>query len=1167
MSADSAQVQLGNISKQEELIESNASLSPQYKALCEQLDHFWEINGRKPPQSFSDMFRGAMYLIDSQPKQTLNPDWMYQAAHSLREITYHFFNNTEKQVRQEKFRDYGSISYDEKLKIEIEHFSGFFQSFSHHNEQEAISRHKLFDENVKTITSKIFIDTVHRYIGVLSRALRRQLDAHKEIDSYLQGFPAQASLEVAQELVNLNFDARQYFFSQATDDWFSWFWDNGLLNKIKEIEKDENSSRYRLPELSYLAKVITTRPEEVVNFMVSVPLNPQLSEVIAQFALMCDDLPAEQLAKVVGKIKDEHWIEILGDKRHWEFVYKKMFKTLAEVNDDESILTLSSALLVEEKDDSEDSRSPFLLSNLLETKVFKHLSEIGDENLERTIRLLATKLNLIANREEPTNGKEAFPFSDSYHLFNTDFFTMQPSGGEDSFHQGNVHDLLATILVLMRRLMIKQNQSYVRKIYSECFQQLPLTRLTWRLQMTILSFQPESFKRELEQELFRFLDTKNYREMMIGTEYQKTLSKGFQILAETKKRKYVSQVILMFSDNQKDDGELDRTTAYGSKILSMIGDHLTSKEKRDAKSKGFSVSESYKPTPAIGAVQSGMVVAKGPVSLEEFNELSINEILNKLKNEWSPKQLKQSRKSEDFFNPLNAEGTGDLIKKDIALRPSEYAKQATTFFQPKELDLHYTYSFIQGMIDALKENQNLSTKNYWHGALRICTAIINNNSMNKRGEDRVGSEWLADWKSIHRVITDMILELLKERNESSLILFKHFRDEMLTIISYLLTYPDPIEKDEHLDTAQSKTKSPDSAEYRVSDPHFMAINSVRGRAFEALAFFNYFDGKKFQSGSKKRISRDVKDIYEQVVLSEKTRALFFMFGRYLPTFYFADINWAKKQMKSIFPMDTNKLSLYSAAWEGFLSADLYIEMFKDPSIQQLYTNGLATNGEENAEQEHSKNPLQGIAEHLALAFIYFDQFGEGYKLFDEIWLNSNSKLQASFIHAIGYRLTGSESSALTHLKKYPQTIQKLKKLWEWVVNNCDEKNVLTEFGHWISVENEVFETKWLAEQVAKTIEKTSGDFEWDYGLTQSIVLFSQTNQKAALKIARLFLLDKANKQKTGDWFYSDEEWIEALGLLYQQHDTSSDTRNLINELISIGGNSFWEFKKVFERET
>ena len=128
----------------------------------------------------------------------------------------------------------------------------------------------------------------------------------------------------------------------------------------------------------------------------------------------------------------------------------------------------------------------------------------------------------------------------------------------------------------------------------------------------------------------------------------------------------------------------------------------------------------------------------------------------------------------------------------------------------------------------------------------------------------------------------------------------------------------------------------------------MAINTVRGRAFEVFNLFVVLDGVKIRS--------DVKQLYEDVLRRENTRALMYMFGRYLSIIYFRDKDWTHRLFPLIFSKDVAKIWLYSAAWEGYLSARLYREMISDPAIQHLYQRALfLTDSDFPPRQKHTKD--------------------------------------------------------------------------------------------------------------------------------------------------------------------------------------------------------------------
>jgi hypothetical protein len=45
-------------------------------------------------------------------------------------------------------------------------------------------------------------------------------------------------------------------------------------------------------------------------------------------------------------------------------------------------------------------------------------------------------------------------------------------------------------------------------------------------------------------------------------------------------------------------------------------------------------------------------------------------------------------------------------------------------------------------------------------------------------------------------------------------------------------------------------------------------------------------------------------------------------------------------------------------------------------------------------------------------------------------------------------------------------------------------------------------------------------------------------------------------------FMYDDEWVEALNILYSNAETKNATYTLIDSLIREGGSTFWKFKSV-----
>ena len=116
-------------------------------------------------------------------------------------------------------------------------------------------------------------------------------------------------------------------------------------------------------------------------------------------------------------------------------------------------------------------------------------------------------------------------------------------------------------------------------------------------------------------------------------------------------------------------------------------------------------------------------------------------------------------------------------------------------------------------------------------------------------------------------------------------------------------------------------------------------------------------------------------------------------------------------LPQIFPQNPDKKWLYSAAWEGYISDRLYGDMISDPAIQDLYLRALdLTDSDYPRGQRKFKDPDKGLAEHLALAYIHYNEFGLDHPLLKAFWQNDNPKQHAHFVQSLGRLFISSENS-------------------------------------------------------------------------------------------------------------------------------------------------------------
>jgi hypothetical protein len=1015
-----------------------------------------------------------------------------------------------------------------------------------------------------------------------------QIDIHKQIDSILSADTSAADIGVVSGLASTNPDAKEYFFTQANERWLGWLWSNGLLDSIKQKAVDPTTYAYRMPELRYLARMATITPEQVTDILHDVLVGPDTfnPEVVDQFLRICGELPATELVRekdgknLLEKIRDEKWVLLMQGFNRWGFDYQEIMKTLAEAQEWAGVITIAEAVLsvrpVIEVKQSEYGlllNSPFYFTNFEHSEVFEYLAKVDQDHEEAALQLLIKTMSaVIAFHARSDDSKTIFPVKDGIILFDLDLFTLAMGEGRRISERDEIRELLATLKVIGERYIYRTGYTaaQMKEAYARTIQLLPDTSAMFKLRLYLLSRRPDVFKDELASSFNRlFTCTDSYYDIMNGTEYLKALKTSFEVVFNPGEQEvYANNVIAFFTQKQTEHSDENWHGSYAGRIFSMIAPYVSAHPELELRitKANFVVEPEYEPTPGMVSGRGGTVHPQGPISAEEFHALSISDIAIKFRTEWTPEELKKRDTDDDFLRPLNGEGAGSLLREDIAKRFAEYIADAGRFFEPEVLNLHYTYCYYRGIEEVLRSNTDVTGVDFkpLFTSFRTLAAYVAAHdielSRNKRDS---GDSWLSGWSGVHMSVTDILHGLLREKEGRLAIDFNTYRSELLSAITYLLGYPDPEPEGEELETARMTVGGNQSQEKQVGDPYSMAINSVRGRAFQALAMFVYLDSKTFDKDTAVRLNEDVMTLYSNTLTKEDTRALYFLYGHYLPTFYFRGSDWTLSHLSQIFPTDPSKYHLYLAAWEGYLAANLFEEIFFTDEIQALYRRGLSV--EKELTRRYYRDPDEGLATHMALAIIaYYKTFTVTHPLFEAFWAESDTKQKAEFVRTIGRLYIASDTDRLTEfLEKNADAQEILRNLWDWVIANSDEPEVFAEFGFWMSTKRDIFEKKWLAERIKVTLEKSHGDIEWDHGFTQIVEELVAVAPVEFVSIARSYLLEGAVKQQRymRPMRY-ESQWFTVFTTLYKNEETKVATLALINELLEKGGSDYWELKKV-----
>jgi hypothetical protein len=154
-------------------------LFPEQEELCVRLDEFCQSSGNKLEFQLSSLLRGALYTM----RYKENPDWMAQVAHSLREILYSF----KGKGWRDAFARYGSTHNKRRIGPDVGIYYNFFSDIAHHGFGKAGTSQLIGGTKDKpvVVTAEIFEKVVLGFGQILFTVLRRQIEAHQEIDAIL----------------------------------------------------------------------------------------------------------------------------------------------------------------------------------------------------------------------------------------------------------------------------------------------------------------------------------------------------------------------------------------------------------------------------------------------------------------------------------------------------------------------------------------------------------------------------------------------------------------------------------------------------------------------------------------------------------------------------------------------------------------------------------------------------------------------------------------------------------------------------------------------------------------------------------------------------------------------------------------------------------------------
>lgn len=1134
----------------------------------------------------SILLKGGWHALLREHRLT-NPDWMAQSAHSFREIYYgftdnrtvlfrikrwsvrtaiRFFNYKAKSVprnrRDKIFDSLKAYIADEAKRQEISTavnkvHTAFTKIAHHFKEQDGLKdtlKILTFLNVNQTSQTAIEPESYESLVDIFENLILdmrpRGLTSHKRIDQILTNKEFDEKLIKAICFSSLNLDTRLYFFTNADETWLEWIWEKGLLDEIKKPAIDTARYSYRLPELQYLVRMAEKNPDVVAKIIASISisratLNP---EVVDRFLWILSLLPVEQIKGLLPKILSENWVALMSPYHSSGYEHIKIMEKIKESGDTDALLGLAKIILTPRTEEELhaiegfiSSDKLFYLRDITETGLFDQLLDPTNKEREKTLALMLEVLGKVVTYGKDRGG-DVFDESEPFYLLYSDVFTIEINNTRKSYTRDDIENLIAVTRLLIEELFTAAcgNAVEVRRLYDTHISKLPDSRTLYRLRLYAVTRCSSVFQQELKALLFRLFEVnERYTDIEGGAEYHRALIAGFRTLGNTVQREYMTKVFVYFGAELEDKDMEKWRKAAGLEIVTYIKDSLT-KEELEQSERAFGKlpeGQVLEPHPGATIGEAGFVAHRSPVNVADF---PIDQIIAHLKTDWSPSVLKEQYGADDFLSPRGTEGLGDALKEDIKKRLDAYLAKLGGFLDREHIAPQYVYSLIRGIEEMLRNKEDLTLRQA--GKLVEFFELLKTEGLKtpfKRSEEK---NWLPDWIEVHKVVVDALLFLTENKVLREPLHAAH-RDKIRDIISYLLTIEG------------SPSKEHEKPEY--GEPYHVAINSVRGRAYETLVVFAENDGKT--------LSADVKEIYK-AALQDESLAVHFVIGRYLGVFYFRDKDFVKEMLPDIFPKDDPaRKDIYLASWEGYLSNTLYDQLFAE--FKEYYEHAIGLDPADYTERKYTKSLDELLAIHLALAYIHLD-FKVGDPLFDLFWKTPNATRHYEFASFIGRSCLTRDQAGDEWLKEHEISKEKLIAFWDWMLTTAlpIEAQAFAGFGFWVNPNKEVIDEKIIVKNLAATLKKSDGDIDWDYGLTRRLKVLAAVDPSNTLEIIRNYLLKdgELNPHRRSPLFSLEHEIKEALAVIYEEPTLKSAVTELIDSLIEKGSSSFWGLKDILE---
>ncbi|RPI19197.1 MAG: hypothetical protein EHM58_02450 [Ignavibacteriae bacterium] len=1101
---------------------------------------------------FSQIYSGGVAALSDENRKS-NPDWMSQSANSFREILYalpkannkklqevltEYFNKSHTKEEVQKYKHYLSELY--KLFTDIaHHFSG--------NYNRSERTYKLADGfivSADNLDDNTYFEAIRLYKVYLKLMELTAIDIHKKIDKYIKdNCKNEKAIRI---IINNSYDAKSYFFLKIDNSWLHWLWTHSFFAHLKKISADEKRQYNDSCELDYLRRMAKQEPDTVTKIIQSIPVSQKNSIIVFHIIWIMGDLPAHCIKVLIEKMSTEEWFSLTRGFQISGYDFTDIVNKTVSHQEPTLLLTLAHAMFTtiskevyQQKKSPYELKSPFVISHMLDSDIFNAVSNIGENYIDEAFETLCSCMANILLLGKPSN-IDTFVFSDIHSFYDIDIFSIDLGRITKSRnHKKDLYAFIATLKRILERLFSSiTSLSKAEEIFG-IIESLPSARLSWRIKLFALAQCPNYLHSKLRGTLFYIFESSEAFDLGGDTEYQKLLKCSFTNLSYEDQKLFVQNIFSYYSNIIKANPDKGWYKDIAWEILSCIASCLSAEDENKVETVfGRLCDKNYVPKPPLRDIRVGTVSYQSPENLAVY---TVPEIIQNLKTEWKPEILKEKYKYDDHLNPRGAEGMSYALTSDIKLRLDDYLQNIIEFLNVADIDILYLNAVLRGVEELFRDEKPLNVRDAKLIFSFFKELVSHNEFLNIPEQERHDTYIPSLWTEINKICIKIVIYILQEKTTGKEII-KSDSDTIISLISYWFSFS-------HSPLAEEENQSPQKL-------HGIAINSVRSCAFEALVEFTF---------KHKVLTDKIKSLFNQALL-DISLAVRFCIGRYLSTFFYKDNSYVVELLPHIFPLDN--INKFIAAFSGYLSANLYIDIYEHMDLYYRQAIDVTTD-------EHDNNNTSSfypsfdelLASHIALAFA-FSNLEITDELFIYFWEQKNVTRHREFISYIGKSCLNKNHITEGWLEKKKVSKKKLLDFWNWRLENVTDEEILSGFDFWVNPKKEVIDDNILLENITKTLKKSGGRMGWDYGFVRRLPAFAKVNGSKTLVAISYYLLDckgKINPNRHRP-LYFNKEINTSLKIIYKSGTelVKQQTIDLINKLISQGSKAFWELEEIIK---